>query len=148
VIYEENEHHNGSIYCVDWSRTSRLVATGSNDKMIKILVTPSFEDIDGMEHQTDPLQMELKGHKAIVRTVCFNPLDPTVLLSGGLMENDVKVWDTEKGQNVANLQGHQGNIYSIKASFDGSFAISVGTDKMIKIWDIRCKKYVDQMDGT
>jgi WD40 repeat protein len=50
--------------------------------------------------------MELKGHKAIVRTVCFNPLDPTVLLSGGLMENDVKVWDTEKGQNVANLQGH------------------------------------------
>jgi WD40 repeat protein len=47
--------------------------------------------------------MELKGHKAIVRTVCFNPLDPTVLLSGGLMENDVKVWDTEKGMNVANL---------------------------------------------
>jgi WD40 repeat protein len=91
--------------------------------------------------------MELKGHKAIVRTVCFNPLDPTILLSGGLMENDVKVWDTEKGQNVANLQGHQGNIYSIKSSYDGSFAISVGTDKTIKIWDIRCKKYVDQMDG-
>ena len=40
VVYEENDHHNGSIYCVDWSRTSNLVATGSNDKMIKILVTP------------------------------------------------------------------------------------------------------------
>ena len=65
--------------------------------MIKILVTPSFEDMDAMEPLGDPLQMELKGHKAIVRTVCFNPLDPTVLLSGGLMENDVKVWDTEKG---------------------------------------------------
>ena len=63
------------------------------------------------------------------------------------MENDVKVWDTEKGENVANLQGHSGNIFSIKASQDGSFAISVGTDKTIKIWDIRCKKYVDQMDG-
>ena len=48
VIYEQMEHHNGSIYCVDWSRTSRLVATGSNDKMIKILVTPNFED---MEHE-------------------------------------------------------------------------------------------------
>ena len=91
--------------------------------------------------------MELKGHKAIVRTVCFNPIDPTILLSGGLMENDIKVWDTETGQNVANLQGHQGNIYSIKASYDGTFAISVGTDKMIKIWDIRCKQYVDEMDG-
>lgn len=44
VIYEQFEHHNGSIYCIDWSRTSRLVATGSNDKMIKILVTPNFEE--------------------------------------------------------------------------------------------------------
>lgn len=112
--------------------------------MIKILVTPENFYQDAMEQQnTDPLQMELKGHKAIVRTVCFHPLDPTILLSGGLMENDVKVWDTEKGQNVANLQGHTGNIFSIKASQDGSFAISVGTDKTIKIWDIRCKKYVD-----
>ena len=50
--------------------------------------------------------MELVGHKAIVRTVCFNPIDPTVLLSGGLMESDVKVWDTETGKNVANLKGH------------------------------------------
>jgi len=43
------------------------------------------------------MELELVGHKAIVRTVCFNPMDPTVLLSGGLMENDVKVWDTETG---------------------------------------------------
>lgn len=64
------------------------------------------------------------------------------------MENDIKVWDNETGVNVANLQGHQGSIFSIKAAFDGSYAVSVGTDKMIKIWDIRCKKFVDQMDGT
>lgn len=52
------------------------------------------------------MELELSGHKAIVRTVCFNPIDPTVLLSGGLMENEVKVWDTETGANVANLKGH------------------------------------------
>lgn len=118
--------------------------------MIKILVTPIFEEIEeGQSNwQEDIKQMELAGHKAIVRTVCFNPLDPTVLLSGGLMESDVKVWDTETGKNVANLQGHQGNIYSIKSSFDGSFAISVGTDKMVKIWDIRCKKSVAEINGS
>jgi len=47
VIFEEPDHHNGSIYCVDWSKTSRLVATGSNDKMIKIMVTPNFDDLNG-----------------------------------------------------------------------------------------------------
>ena len=108
VIYEQPEHHIGSIYCVDWSKTSRLVATGSNDKMIKILVTPNFEEVDNDQKawQNEAKEMELKGHKGIVRTVCFNPIDPTILLSGGLMENDVKVWDTETGQNIANLQGH------------------------------------------
>ena len=45
VIFEQQEHHNGSIYCVDWSKTSRLVATGSNDKMIKILIAPNFEEM-------------------------------------------------------------------------------------------------------
>lgn len=64
------------------------------------------------------------------------------------MDNDVKVWDTEIGKNIANLKGHQGNIYSIKMAYDGSFAVSVGTDKMVKIWDVRCKKFVDEMDGS
>jgi len=150
VIFEQQDHHNGSIYCVDWSRTSRLVATGSNDKVIKILVTPLFEQIENGEEgwQEDMKQMELIGHKAIVRTVQFNPLDPTVLLSGGLVESDVKVWDTETGKNIANLKGHQGNIYSIKYSFDGSFALSVGTDKIIKIWDVRVQKNIAEMDGS
>lgn len=126
------------------------MATGSNDKMIKILVTPNFEEEDKeqAQWQEEVREMQLEGHKAIVRTVCFNPINPTVLFSGGLMENDVKVWDTEIGKNIANLKGHQGNIYSIKMSYDGSFAVSVGTDKIIKIWDVRCKKYVDEMDGS
>lgn len=32
VVFEQVNHHEGSIYCVDWSRTERLIATGSNDK--------------------------------------------------------------------------------------------------------------------
>ena len=79
MIFEQQEHHNGSIYCVDWSKTSRLVATGSNDKMIKILIAPNFEDMENnngenlIEQPKDVMELELVGHKAIVRTVCFNP---------------------------------------------------------------------------
>ena len=53
------------------------------------------------------------------------------------MESEVKVWDAETGKNVANLRGHTGNIYSIKYANDGSYAMSVGTDKAVKIWDVR-----------
>lgn len=64
-------------------------------------------------------------------------MDDLVLLSGGLNDNDLKVWNSETGKNYANLKGHSGSIYSIKMSNDGSYAMSVGTDKFIRIWDIR-----------
>jgi eukaryotic-like serine/threonine-protein kinase len=64
------------------------------------------------------------------------------------MEPELKVWDTQTSQNVANLSGHQGDIYSVKASYDGSFAVSVGVDKCVKLWDVRSKSLVGGIDGS
>jgi WD40 repeat protein len=104
-----------------------LIASGSNDKKIKLLVCPDF---DKNEH-SELLEMSLEGHSAIVRTLCFNPTNDLILLSGGLVDRDVKVWDSETGKNIANMKGHLGDVYSIKMSNDGSFAFSVGKDKTI-----------------
>jgi len=50
--------------------------------------------------------MTLQGHQAIVRTVCFNPSNDLVLLSGGQIDRDVKVWNSETGKQIASLKGH------------------------------------------
>lgn len=42
-IYQQKNHHHGSIYCLDWSPKGRLIATGSNDKLVKILVVPKLD---------------------------------------------------------------------------------------------------------
>ena len=133
----------GSIYCVDWSRTERLIASGSNDRLIKLLVVPNLHEGN---HQI--LELTLSGHQAIVRTVCFNPTDDLQLLSGGQTDKDVKVWNSETGQQVASLKGHTGDINSIKMAADGSYAVSVGTDRKILIFDIRCQRAVGSMDST
>jgi len=49
VIFEQVNHHDGSIYCIDWSKHSRLIATGSNDKLIKLLVHPNKVDNNSQE---------------------------------------------------------------------------------------------------
>jgi WD40 repeat protein len=49
---------------------------------------------------------------------------------------------------VANLKGHSGSINSIKMSSDGSTAMSVGTDKYIRLWDVRTKSAISTLDGT
>ena len=90
--------------------------------------------------------MTLQGHSAIVRSLCFNPANDLILLSGGLVDQDIKVWNSETGKNFANLKGHSGGIYSIKMAGDGSFAVSVGTDKRIMLWDIRVSKSVGHIE--
>lgn len=37
VRFKRNKHHKGSIYCVAWSPCGQLLATGSNDKYVKVL---------------------------------------------------------------------------------------------------------------
>lgn len=88
VVFENENHHNGSLYCIDWSRTQRLIASGSNDRSIKILVCP---DLENNTNQNQLLVLLLVGHSAIVRTVCFNPADDLILLSGGLSKLLLKI---------------------------------------------------------
>ena len=37
VLFKRMRHHKGSIYCVAWSHSGNLVATGSNDKLVKLV---------------------------------------------------------------------------------------------------------------
>lgn len=37
VLYKKGRHHLGSIYCMGWSPSGKILATGSNDKSIKLV---------------------------------------------------------------------------------------------------------------
>ncbi len=37
VVYKKSKHHYGSIYCTAWNPAGNLIATGSNDKTVKLL---------------------------------------------------------------------------------------------------------------
>ncbi len=65
-----------------------------------------------------------------------------------LDDHELKVWNSESGKNVANLKGHSGSIYSIKMTSDGITAMSVGTDKYIRLWDVRTNQSIFAIDGT
>ena len=45
-IFEQKNHHEQAIFCADWSKSGRLIATGSLDKTIKLLVCPDFYNQD------------------------------------------------------------------------------------------------------
>lgn len=49
VIYKKGKHHFGSIYCTSWNYSGNLIATGSNDKTIKLTkFTPDLSESSGL----------------------------------------------------------------------------------------------------
>jgi WD40 repeat protein len=37
VLFKRTKHHKGSIYCLAWTPIGDLMATGSNDKTVKLM---------------------------------------------------------------------------------------------------------------
>lgn len=133
VVFDQLNYHDGSIYCIDWADNERLIATGSNDKQIKLLVNPLLQESD----PENILELTCKGHRAKIRTVCFHPMNENVLLSGGNVDSEIMIWDTESGERADTLQGHEGGTFWIKPSHWGTLFASVGNDKWLKLWDLK-----------
>lgn len=107
VLFELRRSFIGSVYCIDWSRSESQIAAGYSDKNIRILHCPDFLQLQESQSRTlvyedgkylngegelpEIKETVLQGHQDIVRTVCFNPVDDSILLSGGSNEGDIKV---------------------------------------------------------
>ena len=139
MVFEQKNHHYGSIFCVDWSSSGKLLATGSNDKTIKLINIPQLEDSNDKEMVTknETYELQITGNQGTVRSLCFEPTNDLVLLSANNGENTVKIWDTIKGMNIVCLEGHSSDVNSVKWSNDSQLFASCGLDKTIRFWDIR-----------
>ncbi|MCQ2821527.1 MAG: WD40 repeat domain-containing protein, partial [archaeon] len=159
LIFEQKNHHLGSIYCLDWSVSGRLLASGSNDKSIKLMVVPdlfsiieqnkpkvsknydnSLSDDSEEGDDEDILELPITGLKGAVRSVLFDPISDLILYSSCSIDSSIKIWDTEKGENKGELLGHIGDVNSLVWSHDGSYFASSGEDKTIRFWDLKSNK--------
>ena len=140
LIFEQKNHHMGSIYCLDWSVSGRLLASGSNDKIIKLMVVPELSETNNSkknEEDDDILELPIEGHNGTVRSICFDPSSDLTLLTSGDNDKNIKMWDTENGSSKGELIGHNNDVTSLKWSNDGSYFGSGSADKTIKLWDLK-----------
>ena len=136
MIFEQKNHHYGSIFSIDWSSSGKLLATGSNDKTIKLMNIPELDNSELVkDHET--LELQITGFNGTVRSLCFEPTNDLTLLSANTGEQNIKVWDTEKGTNISDLEGHCDDVTVVKWSNDSQLCCSAGLDKTIRFWDLR-----------
>ena len=140
LIFEQKNHHSGSIYCLDWSVSGRLLASGSNDRIIKLIVVPQLSESTNSkknEEDDDILELPIEGHNGTIRSICFDPSSDLTLLTSGDVDKNIKIWDTENGLSKGELIGHTNDVTSLKWSNDGSYFGSGSVDKTIKLWDLK-----------
>ncbi|XP_032527958.1 WD repeat-containing protein 47 isoform X3 [Danaus plexippus] len=133
VLLKRTKHHKGSIYCLAWSPAGDLLATGSNDKTVKLMRFNSHTcNLEGQE-------VELTMHDGTVRDVCFiedTSNKTSLLVSGGAGDCKIYVTDCATGKTFQALSGHSGHVLSLY-SWGGALFVSGSQDRSVRFWDLR-----------
>ncbi|XP_043493866.1 WD repeat-containing protein 47 isoform X2 [Polistes fuscatus] len=141
VLSKRTKHHKGSIYCLAWTPDGQLMATGSNDKTVKLMrFNAETSSLEGQE-------VELTMHDATVRDLCF--LEDTsnkssLLISGGAGDCKIYVTDCTTGTPFQALSGHSGHILTLY-NWGGAMFVSGSQDKTVRFWDLRTRGCVNMV---
>ncbi|KAJ3600062.1 hypothetical protein NHX12_034014 [Muraenolepis orangiensis] len=133
VCFRRNKHHKGSIYCAAWSECGQLLATGSNDKFVKVL--PFNADTC---NATGP-DLEFNMHDGTIRDLAFmegSGARSSLLISAGAGDCNIYITDCQRGQGLHALSGHTGHILSLY-TWGGWMIASGSQDKTVRFWDLR-----------
>jgi len=114
--------HRSYVYSVSFSPDGKFLASGSEDKTVKVWEVGSWREV-----------ATLRGHQDWVSSVSFSP-DGKFLASGS-GDKTVKVWEVGSWREVATLR-HGGYVKSVTFSPDGKFLASGSGDKTVKVWEV------------
>uniref|UniRef100_A0A3P8WBB9 WD repeat domain 47 n=1 Tax=Cynoglossus semilaevis TaxID=244447 RepID=A0A3P8WBB9_CYNSE len=144
VRFRRNKHHKGSIYCIAWSHCGQLLATGSNDKYVKVL--PFNADTC---NATGP-DLEFSMHDGTIRDLAFlegPESGGSILISAGAGDCNIYTTDCQRGQGLHALSGHTGHILTLY-TWGGWMIASGSQDKTVRFWDLRVPSCVRVVGTT
>ncbi|HEY9810583.1 MAG TPA: hypothetical protein V6D13_14740 [Halomicronema sp.] len=117
------EGHQDSIWSVAWSGNGEFIASGGNDKVVKVW------------HRNGSVMANLDGHSESVTRVAWSP--NSKILASASRDKTVNLWNFEGEspylQNT--LKGHKDFVFGVAFSPDGELIATASKDKTVKLWN-------------
>ncbi|KAI1730703.1 WD repeat-containing protein 47 [Ditylenchus destructor] len=142
VLLSRPKQHRGSVYCCSFNPTGELLATGSNDKTIRLMSFNAEDCKIGAE-------MELTMHDGTVRELIFmeesGGVGPhsSILVSGGAGNCNICLTDCVTGRTFKTFAGHTAPILGLYSWAPVTTFASCSQDKTIRFWDLRASNAVN-----
>ena len=127
--------HQKCINIAKFSPNDKLIASGSQDKIVKIWQAKDLKQV-----------MELKGHLKGVWDLEFSPAEKQIVTVSG--DKLIKVWNIsgDKGECIATLQGHADQLVKIKWLNQGLQLASASVDGVVKLWNLKKQQCVNTFE--
>lgn len=85
------------------------------------------------------------GHNGLITSADFSPDDRKIATASA--DKTAKIWDSQTGNLLINLEGHTSIINDVSFSADGKKIVTASGDKTAKIWDAITGKLLVDIKG-
>jgi WD40 repeat protein/serine/threonine protein kinase len=139
------EGHTDRVLDLAFSPDGEQFLSASDDKTMILWDVSSSDILQRFNSPTDTINAVAFSPDGRILAGGFGTF--RYLIEGDYQDNNIHLWDSESGEEIRQLVGHEGPVTALKFSPDGQTLISGSIDETVRQWEVDSGEQIRRFDG-